>query len=78
MTSLSNAFLITLPSGFEWLALVAAIGLFYIWIKSFIHLFRTAISDNQKIFWFLIIFFLGIVGSAIYYVAKPYRQVNFY
>ena len=50
---------------------------FIAWIYSFVHIFRNrALRDIEKIMWVIVVIFLNILGSALYFLIAPLPNSN--
>lgn len=54
--------------GILWLVIVLALSIFWIWML--IDCLTSAMPSGEKILWFLVIFFLHILGALIYFFVK--------
>jgi uncharacterized membrane protein len=66
-------FLLSLPSGSEWLiVLLILVGVVF-WIYTIVDIVRSKFKDETtKIAWLLITIFLGFIGAIIYsFLGKP-------
>ncbi len=53
---------------------IIAVGIFLIWILSIVSCLRNAaLSDMNRLIYIVLIIFLGVIGSLIYYAVAPKR-----
>ncbi len=58
--------------GFAIFGLLLVLGLFLFWLLTLIDCIKRKSDENDKVVWTLVIVFLGLLGSLIYYfVRKP-------
>ena len=62
--------LLSMPGGSEWILIILLLAYLFFWIKTLIEIVNSNYNDQAtKVIWFLIVFFAGLIGIFIYYIA---------
>lgn len=56
--------------------LLIAIAIFAAWVWSIVDIARSEFEGNGKIVWLLVVIFLGILGTLIYYFAGRSSKIS--
>ena len=61
--------LLSMPGGSEWLIALVGLAFLIFWIYTIVDVARNKFSDDTtKIVWLLVVIFLGLLGSLIYWI----------
>jgi predicted permease len=72
----NHLFLISMPSGGEWLIVVVGLLLLILPIVAIIDvLISNFKTSTDKLIWFLVVFLLPILGSILYYTIGKKQQI---
>lgn len=62
--------LLSMPGGSEWILIILLLAYLFFWIKTLIEIVNSNYNDQAtKVIWFLVVFFAGLIGIFIYYIA---------
>lgn len=61
--------LLSMPGGSEWLIVLVGLAFLIFWIYTIVDVARNKFSDDTtKIVWLLVVIFLGLLGSLLYWI----------